>query len=291
MCYNAAYEMDRAYRYAIHIEKDPKRKKQLEERYADWLERNRDIYKERRHPSDVHYQDDLNRRYYTSAFEHASFPVLHMNDGEKRLEQFRWGLVPRWCRDESKATKLWNQTANARGESIFEKPSFRASSLDRRCVVLMTGFFEYHHQGSRTFPFFVKSWREEQLLVGGLWERARINGEEWLTFSVITTEANEVMKKIHNGGKNPGRMPLILHPEQVDRWLEKTSPDDEIDKAYIRNEFLRPYPADALNYYPVPRLQGKAGVGNSPNAQHWHEYEALKLELGMGFPDDMDELD
>src|SRR5690606_1820967 len=85
-------------------------------------------------------EDD--KRFYSSAFAHELFPAMILDEhGEKLLTELQWGLVPRWCRDEKKATQLWQQTLNARSETVFEKPSYRASMMDRRCIIFMTGWF------------------------------------------------------------------------------------------------------------------------------------------------------
>ena len=51
-----------------------------------------------------------------------------------------WGLVPHWVKDDEQRKKLWNNTLNARGETIFEKPSFRNAAKHNRCIVYVDGF-------------------------------------------------------------------------------------------------------------------------------------------------------
>lgn len=270
MCYNAAYDAERAFKKAIRDELDPDIKRRLEQEYMAWKEQNPDIYKEKRET-----QNQL--RYFTSAFEHEAFPVLFMENGEKHFGFFQWGLIPRWCRDEEKAHKLWNQCINARSETMFEKPSFRKSALDRRCVVIMTGFFEYHHQGAQKIPFFIQDAKGDQMYVGGLWEECIIDGKTWLTFTVVTVPANECMAKIHNNPKNPNRMPLVLRADQIDAWLQPTDKEDQPGVAALKSEIIQPYPADGLQYHSVPKLQGKEGVGDHPNAQVPYQYIDLDI--------------
>lgn len=276
MCYNAAYETDRSFRKAIHDEQDPEAKANLQRQYEIWKEKNPDIYREVR---ETRKDREAKQRYFTNGFEHEAFPVIILEDGQKVFGEFHWGLIPRWCREEEKAFKLWNQCINARGETIFEKPSFRASALNRRCVIMMTGFYEYHHQAGKKYPFFITPKSDDIMYVGGLWEHAKVDGEDWYTFTVVTVEANEVMSKIHNNPKNPHRMPLILRPDQVNDWLKPIEKDDKLGKEYLEKEILQPYPADDLNYITVPQLQGKAGVGDSEAAQM--EYAYIDLELSV----------
>ncbi len=65
----------------------------------------------------------------------------------------------------------------------------------------MTGFFEYHHQGSKKYPFFIRDRNSDILLVAGLWDSAIIDGQEWKTFTIVTVPANETMAAIQQQSK------------------------------------------------------------------------------------------
>lgn len=273
MCYNAAYDTDRAFKKAIRDELNASVKADLERKYEEWRQLNPDIYREKRE------SQDATGRFFTSAFEREAFPIIYLEDGQKTMGFFRWGLVPRWCRAEDKALKIWTQTINARSETMFEKPSFRASALDRRCVVYMTGFFEYHHQGSKKYPFFIKDKTSDILCVAGLWDSTVIDGQEWRTFTVVTVHANETMSKIHNNPKNPHRMPLILRADQIDEWIQSTLPDDKTSLEKLKLNVIQPYPDDGLEVVTVGQLQGKNGIGNKKEAQERVFYPDLKLEI------------
>jgi putative SOS response-associated peptidase YedK len=273
MCYNAAYDANRAFKKAIRDELNPEVRAELERKYEAWREQNPDIYREK------HESQHASGRFFTSAFEHDAFPIIYSEQGQKTMDFFRWGLVPRWCRAEDKALQIWTQTINARSETMFEKPSFRASSLDRRCVVYMTGFFEYHHQGSKKYPFFIRDRNSDILLVAGLWDSAIIDGQEWKTFTIVTVPANETMAAIHNNPKNPHRMPLILRPEQVDEWISPTLPEDKLTIDRLKSDFIQPYPDDGLEYTSVGQLLGKHGIGDKKEAQDRVFYPDLKLQI------------
>ena len=73
-------------------------------------------------------------------------PVVRQRpNGERVIQRLRWGLVPSWAKDETIATRL----INARGESVSEKPSFRAAFRRRRCLVPGNGFYEWQPLGDR----------------------------------------------------------------------------------------------------------------------------------------------
>lgn len=266
MCYNASYNSRRAFEYAINRAVDAARKARLIEKFEEWL---------REQGSSI--LDDA--RYFTPANQFARFPAMILaEDDHPQLTKLGWSLVPRWCKSEADALKIRRGTYNARGETMFEKPAYRASAYDRRCVVFLDGFFEYHHQGKKRFPFYITEKHEDQMIVAGLYDRAVINGEEWLTFSMVTTIANETMARIHNNPDNPHRMPLILRPEQISSWLTPIEKGNKTDVDMLR-EMIQPYPDEDLNYFTVPQLLGKQGVGDSPRAHESHHYEDLELVI------------
>ena len=228
MCYNAAYSIERNLKHAISREQDPALKKKLEEMLEQWQ-----VHKLPFVPN-IEIEDTA---YYVNAFEHKHFPVFYLEDGDIQLGFFRWGLVPRWCRDEQKAIQIWNQCINARSETIFDKPSFRASALDRHCVVMLDGFFEYHHQGKKKFPFYIYP-TEGPMYVAGLFEKTVIEGEEWQTFTIVTTEGNELMQKIHNNPKKSESYADLASAKSNYAMAGTSSKGRYIGKEVFRNGFL-----------------------------------------------------
>ena len=168
-------------------------------------------------------------------------PVV-ANTGERELDFFRWGLVPSWAKDPSIGSRM----INARAETLAEKPSFRAAYRRRRCLILADGFYEWQKRASasgaaRKVPYYVRLKSGQPFAFAGLWERWESpEGDEWLTCTIITTRSNELIAPIHD------RMPVILPPEGYDRWLavEELSPEE-------LGGLLRPYPAQAMEAYPI----------------------------------------
>jgi putative SOS response-associated peptidase YedK len=167
-------------------------------------------------------------------------------------------------------------TLNARGEDIFKKPSFRNAAKHKRCLVLIDGFFEYHWFKDKSFPYYVKMADYKPMLLAGLWETWKYPRENIIrnTFSIVTTAANPLMAQIHNKPKasEGPRMPVII-PEGKERaWLK--SINSPLDHQSIE-EIIQPYDEDELEAYTVPRLQGKAGIGNVPDAIEKYNYMEL----------------
>jgi putative SOS response-associated peptidase YedK len=151
------------------------------------------------------------------------------------LQTAKWGLIPFWVRDVEKVESIRSMTANAKAETAFELPSFREAIKKRRCLIPSTGYFEYHHEGKEAIPYRIFLRDTEFFSLAGMYE-------EWLhpdtketirTFSVLTVPANELCAYIHNGGRNPGRMPAILPPEKEKIWLRQNLTKEEVNRLLI----------------------------------------------------------
>lgn len=177
--------------------------------------------------------------------------VVVEQDGARRLDVFRWGLVPAWAED----TSVGNRMINARAEGIAAKPAFARAFAKRRCLVPADGFYEWSRvPGHRKKqPYFVHRPDGEPLAFAGLWalwrprdgdgdeERGRGGHHRWLrSCTIITTEANEVMARLHD------RMPVVLPPSTWEAWLDPGN--DDLDGLA---RLLVPAPAHLVTYHPV----------------------------------------
>jgi putative SOS response-associated peptidase YedK len=172
-------------------------------------------------------------------------PVIRQSpQGSRVTDLLRWGLIPNWSRDEAIGAKL----NNARGESVAEKPSFRAAFRRRRCIVPATGFYEWQEvAGQRKQPWYIHLKHDEPMAMGGLWESwTNPEGEIIRTFCVITTGPNAVMAPIHD------RMPVILRRADWAAWL---APDSSPE---VVAPLIAAAPADTMEAWPVTRKVSNA---------------------------------
>jgi len=163
------------------------------------------------------------------------------NDGKNRLDFYNWGLIPFWAKDP----KIGNRMINARSETLEEKPSFRGSFKYKRCLVLADGFYEWRKQPGKTskVPYFIHLKDHSPFAFAGLWDAWHSDdGSEVRSFTIITTEPNELIEQIHN------RMPVILAQDSYQAWIKEGENDAQLLKS-----FLRPYPSDEMDAYPVSR--------------------------------------
>ena len=137
--------------------------------------------------------------YYTNAFTHPMVPIITAENPQE-IQLYRWGLIPPWCPSMEKADSLMNQTVNARCETVFEKPSFSDSARFHRCIVPVTGFYEWHEQDGRKYPFYITMKEVPDFALAGIcniW-RNPSTGESIPTFCILTTTANPLLAVIHN---------------------------------------------------------------------------------------------
>jgi putative SOS response-associated peptidase YedK len=171
----------------------------------------------------------------------------------------RWGLVPSWAKDPA----LGGRMINARSESIAEKPAFRAAFKRRRCLVAADGYYEWQAVGRRKQPYHIHLPGHEPFALAGLWESwrgAEGDGEGLLTCTLITTDANDQTRPIHD------RMPVILDPSDYDLWL-----DAEMQDAERLQPLLHPYEGklafDAVStHVNNPRNEGEACLAAAEEA-------------------------
>ena len=189
-------------------------------------------------------QEILDEQYKITAFTQPECPVI-TNNPEVQLA--KWGLIPRWVKTIEEASKISKMTLNARAETVFDLPSFRAPILSRRCLIPSTGYFEFQHEGKNVVPYYLFLRDEPIFSLGGIAElwRNPSSGETVQTFTVLTTAANPLCATIHNGGKNAYRMPVIISREQEERWLDYSLKKDEIKQFFI------PFEADRMDAHPI----------------------------------------
>ena len=142
-------------------------------------------------------------------------PIIRINsESENRsFDMLKWGMMPRWL-------KIPKPLINVRSETIADKPTFRKSFKQRRCLVPATGFYEWQKLGSTKQPFHIFRRDEKLFAFAGIWDRFKDkNGEPFEAFAILTTEPNDVVAAIHN------RMPVILNKTGCERWLDVATHD------------------------------------------------------------------
>lgn len=166
-------------------------------------------------------------------------PVVRVHpERDREIALLRWGLIPYWAKDAS----IGNRMINARAETVAEKAVFHPAFQRRRCLVPMTGFYEWQKTGTGKAPYFCRLLNADLFAVAGLYEYwAGAGGAEPIeSYTIITTDANEMMARLHD------RMPAILHERDHAAWLDPKNQNKERLEA-----LLKPYPAEEMRAHPV----------------------------------------
>ncbi|HSI71334.1 MAG TPA: SOS response-associated peptidase [Gillisia sp.] len=167
-----------------------------------------------------------------NAFTFSKTPVI-TNDNRGEIQMYNWGLIPFWAKDE----KIKKMTLNARIETLEEKPAFR-NSVENRCLVIADGYYEWQWldpAGKHKQKYLLLPKDQEIFAFAGIyssWKDPKTNNLV-NSYSIVTTEANELMSKIHNNKK---RMPVVLKKEDRQLWLAGTAVEN----------FAFPYDVDLI---------------------------------------------
>jgi putative SOS response-associated peptidase YedK len=180
---------------------------------------------------------DYHPRYQISP---GQFNPVITRHSPNHVQSMLWGLIPHWAKDE---TMKW-KTINARAETVATSPSFRKPFRLQRCLVPATHFFEWDKNKQPSQPYCIKLKQEQIFSFAGLydvWHDPK-TGRQIQSYTIITCPPNALMAPIHN------RMPVIVHREDEETWLNPDSSEPE-----RLQPLLRPYPDAEMEAYPVSR--------------------------------------
>lgn len=187
--------------------------------------------------------DTLTARYIIALGQMV--PVIIANSS-RQIVLMRWGLIPHWAKDAKTAYKM----INAGVETLTQRPAFRGLLSHHRALVPASGFYEWQGKGREKTPYYIHPQDDQYIAFAGLYDTwTTPDGEDLYTFTIITTEADPFMAKLHN------RMPVILARELEDDWLDPalTQARDVLD-VLSRSTGLE------LDAYPVSRMVNRPSM-------------------------------
>jgi putative SOS response-associated peptidase YedK len=176
-----------------------------------------------------------------SGFEYKDWAIIRATNAEKKdieIVPAHWEFIPNWIENETTLKQKRKEGIpwlNATAENLLSSKMFRDASLNRRCLVPISHFFEWRHHkhvgGKKpvTYPYCISVKNEEIFFVAGIYE-PWLNKETGLIkncFAIITTKANEKMAQIHNTKK---RMPCILTEDLAHKWIMENLAENEINE-------------------------------------------------------------
>lgn len=164
--------------------------------------------------------------------------------GQREMAPAMWGLVPSWWKKPLSEKKF--STFNARAETVDTSNTFRGGFRHRRCLIPVSGFYEWTGEKGRKQPFAIGLRNRRWFCFAGIWDRAMIDGSEIDSFTILTTTPNDLMAGLHT------RMPVILKPEDYATWLDTSN--RRVEHLY------EPFPTEDMHAWPV-----SPAVGNVRN--------------------------
>ena len=177
-------------------------------------------------------------------------PIIRQSreKGDREIVLARWGLVPFFTKDLKDVKGL--STINARAESITKAPTCREPFKKRRCLIPASAFYEWPKEGKPPKqPYAFELANGNPFAFAGLWDAWKDKDGHWMqSFAIVTTKANELLSPIHP------RMPVILHPRDYDRWLDREETDG------LPLDLLRPIESEEMEAY-----KANPNVGNVRN--------------------------
>jgi putative SOS response-associated peptidase YedK len=159
-------------------------------------------------------------------------------DGKRRLERMRWGLIPSWWSKPLKEMKL--ATFNARAETVATKPMFRSAFKRNRCLIPVSGYYEWQDTPSGKQPwYFTARDGSPALTIAGLWDewQDKDSDKPLKSCTMIITEPNKFVAEVHD------RMPVLLAEKDYEPWLS--------GKGGL--ELLKPAAENVLQKWPVSK--------------------------------------
>ncbi|MEO9003823.1 MAG: SOS response-associated peptidase family protein [Ginsengibacter sp.] len=213
-------------------------------------------------------------------------PIIYRNQDDKKMHvtMMEWGCIPFYVKELDTFKRQRAGMLNARSERILEdSKSYWYKIRNRRCLIPLNGFYEHRKVigFKNKVPYFITLKKQPMFFLPGLYSVAEIVDKEtgemikhW-TYTLITRDANSIMKQIHNDGENKWRMPLLLPLEQSKKWLaEELSPEDY--RAILDFEM----PSGELNCIPVYTIRSPKLRPDDKAKNEYYEWQGLpELEM------------
>jgi putative SOS response-associated peptidase YedK len=204
-------------------------------------------------------------------------PVVMYNGVEKKNTSVDavWGIIPFWSKSLKEGLITANKSVNARVETVEESRMYKSLfEKGQRCLIPCSYYFEHHwiDGGKKKVPFAVKKNDDPIFSTPGLYSTWTDydTGEIILSYTMLTTEANALMKKVHNGGEHPGRMPLAIERDMEKAWL---SPDSTYKE--LKEVMDYKIPANHLTAWPVHTIRGKNARTGPDVLEEWEEFKGV----------------
>ena len=222
---------------------------------------------------------------------HGNHPIIFQNRDDKKLHcrLMEWGCIPYYVKDIPGYSRQRSTMLNARSERILgDESSYWFKIRNRRCLIPVKGIYEHRavKGWKKKVPYFITIPEQPMFFLPGLYSVTEMPDTETgevirlYTFTIITRQANELMKGIHNDGDNRFRMPLFLPYEQSRNWVEKQEMGVDEMQAILDYEM----PSEQLHAMPVYTIRSAKARPDEKQKNEFWEWPKLPA-LGEANPD------
>ena len=136
--------------------------------------------------------------------------VVYAEADRRVLAAMRWWLVPHWAPEPSSKYSMFN----AKSETLATSRAFRDAFKSRRCIVPVSGYYEWRTEAGVKVPYYVEADADNGLALAGLWDRWEKAERVIYSCTIVTAEAPQSMQALHR------RMPVHLNRAEMTQWLD-----------------------------------------------------------------------
>lgn len=208
----------------------------------------------------------FNDQFIVNGFEHPLMPVI-TDEKPEEVQYFKWGFMPGKVKTLELGTEFLNKynTLNAKAEDIENSRLYGDSFMHRRCLVLCSGFFEWRKVKNEKIPYYITLKNDELFVFAGIWNRTTDDrGKTMDSYAILTIEANELLSQIHN---TKCRMPLILSPDDANKWISPGLSPEELGK------IIKAIPSNEFKAYTIKKfLPSQSHILNSADIIAYYNY-------------------
>jgi len=158
---------------------------------------------------------------------------------DHQLIPMRWGLISGWWGKPLKEMRL--ATFNARAETVAEKPMFRAAFKTKRCLIPVSGYYEWQTTPGGKQPYYFTRRDGQVITIAGIWDEwtSKETGKAIKSCSMLITSPNRFAAEVHD------RMPVILELKDFEQW----------ERGDLRNAaaLMKPAGEKVLQKWPVSK--------------------------------------
>jgi putative SOS response-associated peptidase YedK len=151
--------------------------------------------------------------------------IILQKEDKITYDVFHWGLIPSWAKDK----KISYKTFNARSETVSEKPSFKKAYTCRRCIIPLSGYYEWQQTPDGKIPHYIYLKNKTILPAAGLWEYWDNNSNDIYSFTILTTDAVGQVSALHH------RMPVFISKENISAWLNPEKLSSTAEEQIFQN--------------------------------------------------------